>query len=1073
MECPRCRAENPPGHRFCSACGHKLARGCAHCGFDNPAEARFCGGCGQALTTPPGAAGPDIAAAPTEGERRPVAILFADLVGFTELSTRLDAEDLKRLVERFYGCVDAAIGDHGGTVDKHIGDAVMALFGAPVAHGDDPLRAVRTALAIHRRLAEGDPAQGALRAHIGIAAGEVVAGGLAGGYTVLGESVNLAARLVEVAGSGETVIAEDLRQALGSRVAVTALPARPLKGIGGPVKAWRVEGLIEAAMPATPFVGRVQDRRLLSGMVAATLAGGRGRLVVLRGEAGIGKSRLLEETAAEAERQGFAPHKASVLDFGAGKGQDAVPVLMQSLLGLGPGSDEPARLAAVEQARRDGLIEAGELAPLEDLLALPSEGERRLIYEAMDNATRLSRKQSLVAALIRRLAVRRPLCLAIEDLHWADPTTLAYVAAAAEATAGASALLLVTTRPEGDPLDRAWRAGLVEAEVSTLDLAPLRADEATELAAAIMAPGDDRIAACIARAQGNPLFLEQLLRHTASAAAEAVPTSIQSVVLGRVDRLAPEHKAALQAAAVLGQRFAPAALAHLLDRPRAEVASLIEARLLKPDGADLAFVHALIRDGVYASLLKSRRHALHRKAAAWFHGRDAVLEAEHLDRAQDPGAAAAYLAAATAHMAQFQFERARMLARRGLELAQEPGLRGSLAAVVGEVAQGLGDTQGALEAFRLAAELLPAGPERMAAVLGVANGLSVLDRLDEALALLDEAQAEAERLGLTVVRARIHGLRGNILFPRSELDRCLAEHARALELAVAAGAVEEEARAHGGLGDAHYLRGDVRRFFEHFDRCVTLARKHGFRRIEVANQPMRALAAMFKMDFAASLEDAEAAVALARQVGHRRAEMIAEHMRFWDLMELGELDGARNAAECALAISRLLGARRFEAEGLMFLGQVHCVKAEGSGLGVLREAIAIARETPSYMLPAALGVLASETDDPQERRAALAEGEALLAAGAVWHNHTVFNRNALEAALRSGDPEAAERYAAALEQAAVSPVPYLDFLAARGRALARWLRGRGDKAELEQLLRLAAAQRWRAVMPAMEAALAS
>lgn len=1072
MECPRCRAENPPGHRFCSACGLKLARACAACGFDNPADARFCGGCGRPLEAAPGAAAPDAGAAPSEGERRPVAILFADLVGFTELAARRDAEDLKRLVERFYAAADAAIADHGGTVDKHIGDAVMALFGAPVAHGDDASRAVRAALAIHRTLAQAGGEPDALRVHIGIAAGEVIAGGLAGGYTVLGESVNLAARLVGVAGPGETVVADGLRQMLGPRLAATALPARPLKGIEGPVMAWRVDGLVETVTPATPFVGRFQDRRLLSGLVAATAAGGHGRLVVLRGEAGIGKSRLLEETAAEAERQGFALHKAYVLDFGAGKGQEAVPALVRSLLGLAAGSDEEAHRATVERAARDKLVETAELAPLEDLLDLPSEGERRLIYEAMDNATRLARKQAVIGALIRRLAARRPLCLAIEDLHWADPTTLGYVAAAAEATAEAPALLLVTTRPEGDPFDRARRARLTEAEVSTLDLAPLRAEEAAELAAAIMAPGDARVAACIERAQGNPLFLEQLLRHTAGSAADGVPTSVQSVVLGRMDRLAPEDKAALQAAAVLGQRFAPQALAHLLDRPQVDGARLIEARMLKPDGADLAFVHALIRDGVYASLLKSRRRALHSKAAAWFRGRDQVLEAEHLDRAEDSGAAAAYLAAATAHMAQFQLDRVQTLARRGLELAQEPGERARLAAVLGEAAQGLGDTKGALEAFRLAAELLPAGPERLAARLGVATALSVLDRLDEALTLLEDAEKEAGRLGLTAMLARIHGLRGNILFPRSELDRCLAEHARALELAVAAGAVEEEVRAHGGLGDAYYLRGDIRRCAEHFDRCVTLARAHGFRRIEVANQPMRALAAMAEMDFEASLEDANAAVALALQMGNRRAEMVAQHVRFWDLIETGELRDALDAAERSLAISRQLGARRFEAEGLMFLGQVRCAGGDRTGLDLVREAVQIARETPRYFLPTALGMLAMESDDPEERRRALAEGETLLAAGAVWHNHVFFNRYALEAALGAGDAGAAERYAAALEKAGTGPVPYLDFLAARGRAVAALLRGHTDKTELKRLYDEAAARRWRAVMPALEAALA-
>jgi class 3 adenylate cyclase/tetratricopeptide (TPR) repeat protein len=1077
MECPRCRAENPSGHRFCSACGQKLARGCSGCGFENSLEAGFCGGCGRPLAPPAKAtkAEPPPRTAPeaaTEGERRPVTVLFADLVGFTELSSRLDAEDLKALVERFYGRTDRVIADYGGTVDKHIGDAVMALFGAPVAHGDDSERAVRAALDIHKAVAELGPSGQAQSVHIGIAAGEVIAGGFTHGYTVLGESVNLASRLVGLAGPGETVISDALRQALGPRVVATALPPRAVKGIDGPVRAWRVMGLAPVTSHATPFVGRVHDRHLLSGMIAATRVSGRGRMILLRGEAGIGKSRLTEETAAQAISEGFAVHSAFVLDFGAGKGQDAVPALTRSLLGIGPDSDANAREAAIEMAAARGLIEAEERAPLEEILDLPSAGERQLIYAAMDNATRLARKQALLAALARRAAAQSPLLIVIEDLHWAEPAMLGYVAALAEATAHQPILLLVSTRPEGDPLDRHWRARLSEAETSTLDLAPLRPADSAVLAASIMAPGDARIAACIERAQGNPLFLEQLLRHTASAAADSVPVSVQSVVLGRLDRLPAEEKALLQAASVLGQRFAPDLLAHLLDRPRVDVASLIDAHLLKPDATGLVFAHALIRDGVYGSLLRARRRALHRKAADWFHGRDAGLEAEHLDRAEDPTAAAAYLAAANAALAQFQLDRASSLATRGLALATDAAIKGPLAAILGDSRQGLGDTRAALEAFRLAASSLPPGPERLHAVLGEANALSVLDRLEEALALLAQAQNEAERLALPVLRARIHGLRGNILFPRGEVERCLAEHNRALELAVEAGAPEEEARAHGGLGDGYYVGGDFLASARHFERCVALAAAQGFRRIEVANRPMCALAGMLDLDFRRSLAEADAAVTLATQIGQRRAEMVAEHMRFWDRFEMGDRAGARQAVLQALAISRQLSARRFEAEGLMFLGQVQAAMGDAQGVTLIREGVAVARETPRYILPTGLGLLAMETPDAEERRAALAEGEALLAAGTVWHNHLFFNRYAIEAALKAGDAAAAERYAAALEKVTDRPLPYVDFLVRKARALVARLRGQGDRAALAGLRDEALSRHWQAVVPALDAALA-
>ena len=192
---------------------------------------------------PPEPAAPD-------DERRQVAILFADLSGFTALSSKLDAEDLRRLVEAFYAKVEGVIAHYGGTVDKHIGDAVMALFGAPIAHGDDALRAVRAALDIQAAVSElRDPSGQPLASHVGIAGGEVVAGGIGRGYTVLGDAVNLAARLVDLARSGETVISDSLQRQLQGQIQSVALMPANLKGIAGPVTAWRVESLAAQSGP--------------------------------------------------------------------------------------------------------------------------------------------------------------------------------------------------------------------------------------------------------------------------------------------------------------------------------------------------------------------------------------------------------------------------------------------------------------------------------------------------------------------------------------------------------------------------------------------------------------------------------------------------------------------------------------------------------------------------------------------------------------------------------------------------------------------------------------------------------
>ena len=370
------------------------------------------------------------------GERRQVAILFADLCGFTALSTRLDAEDLRRLVEGFHTGTNAIITQYGGTVDKHIGDAVMALFGAPIAHGDDALRALRAALDIQTSVSElNDPWGKPLSSHIGVAAGEVVAGEVGHGYTVLGDAVNLAARLVELAKPGETVISDGLARLLKGQIRAAALPPAAIKGIEAPAIGWRVEGLAAERAPTAPFVGRQSYLLMLKGLLQACEDSHRGRVVVLRGEAGIGKSRLLQEISREAGERGFSVHKALVLDFGTGKGQDAMRLLTRSLLDIAPGADARQRMEVANRAVEEAWLSVIDRPSLEDLLDLPMESEGQALYQAMDEDTRQARRRALLSSLTTRLARDRPVFIAIEDIHWADATLLEDLVALASLTA--------------------------------------------------------------------------------------------------------------------------------------------------------------------------------------------------------------------------------------------------------------------------------------------------------------------------------------------------------------------------------------------------------------------------------------------------------------------------------------------------------------------------------------------------------------------------------------------------------------------------------------------------------------
>ncbi|MGH6914721.1 MAG: AAA family ATPase, partial [Geminicoccales bacterium] len=399
----------------------------------------------------------------------------------------------------------------------HIGDCVMALFGAPVAHGNDPERAVRAALDIQGRLPGlADELGRPIGAHIGVASGQVVASRTGSAsrqeYTVTGDSVNLASRLTDRAASGETLISDAVHRALEDRLECAAVGELAVKGLAKPVRAWQLLGLRESArLGRQPFVGRHSELHQLEAALPTCCGSGRGQAIYVRGEAGIGKTRLVEEFRYLAAEQGFACHCGLVLDFGAGTGQDAIRSIVRDLLGLSSTSDPATVEAAAERAVADDLVASERRIYLNDLLDMPQPVELRALYDAMDNSTRNSGKRATVAELVTRASGRLPLLLVIEDLHWADRPTLDHLAGLTEAVAGCPALLVMTSRIEGDPLDDAWRLRVAGSPLLTVDLGPLRPREAEALAGTYLDAGGELARRCIERAAGNPLFLEQLL----------------------------------------------------------------------------------------------------------------------------------------------------------------------------------------------------------------------------------------------------------------------------------------------------------------------------------------------------------------------------------------------------------------------------------------------------------------------------------------------------------------------------------------------------------------------------------
>ncbi|HWT37004.1 MAG TPA: hypothetical protein VN289_12010 [Paraburkholderia sp.] len=333
----------------------------------------------------------------------------------------------------------------------------------------------------------------------------------------------------------------------------------------------------------------------------------------------------------------------------------------------------------------------------------------------------------------------------------------------------------------------------------------------------------------------------------------------------------------------------------------------------------------------------------------------------------------------------------------------------------------------------------------------------VIDDLDGAWADLDCAASVATANGLLREQARIHFLRGNLCFPRGEIDGCVCEHERSLTLAREAHDHEQEAAALGGLGDGEYMRGRMISAHRAFSRCIELCRRHGFGRIEIANLPMRAITAWFAGETTTALDTALASVAAAEKVGHLRALAVAHHAAWHCLHDLAQWDRAWEHVGPALQCAQELKSRRFEGEALALRAELHRVaRRRREALDDIDAALAISRETGmAYLGAAYLAILARATNDGGACERALDEGEALLAAGAVSHNHYLFRRDAIDACIERGMWDAAAAHAAALEAyASREPSPFSAFVVARARALiacGRGCRGAELLAELRRL----------------------
>ena len=711
---------------------------CGACGARAPDGARFCPACGARLA-------PE---AQPESRRR-VTVLFSDLAGSTQLGERLDPETLRHVMTRYFEEMRAVIERHGGIVEKFIGDAVTAVFGVPVRREDDALRAVRAALemrAAQERL--NDELQERfgvrLRVRTGVNTGEVVAGdpGLGQAF-VVGDAVNVAARLEQVAGEGEILVGSDTERLVRDVAVLEPVPALELKGKRERVPAFR---LADGERPPArdgevALVGRERELAALHAAFARCAERGSCELVTLLGAPGIGKSRLVRELGAGLGARARML-RGRCLSYGDGGTYWPVAEVVREAAGIGPGDGtEVARekLGTLLAGDESAVAVAGVLASMIGLDALPHSPQEA---------------SWAVRRLVRSLAAARPLVLVLDDLQWAEPALLDLVADVAGAGDGGPALLVGVARPEL----RELRPGMSGDVAGTLTLAPLGEADSRRLIGQLAAEPEPEVAARLAEvAAGNPLFVGELLRSLLEqgvlerragriAAARPldeldVPPTLEAVLAARLERLGAGERAVAEGASVVGEEFRRDEAHELTPdavRPSlgACLVALLRHEVIAEGGAEaFRFAHLLIRDVTYQGMLKERRAVLHERFADWLERRagDRVGEIEdilafHLEQAYRYRAALAPVG-----------EPELRLARRAHRHLLSAGQR-SLARL---------DRTGALKLFRAAHDLLPPGDrQRLEVRLEIANALAESGEGEaaerEAGAVWREAEAAAE-----------------------------------------------------------------------------------------------------------------------------------------------------------------------------------------------------------------------------------------------------------------------------------------------------------------------------------------
>ena len=849
---------------------------CPRCGYENDERARFCSGCGAPLETSP---------AEAREERKVVSILFADLVGSTALAEQLDPEDVRATLSPYYAQLRSELERHGGTVEKFIGDAVMAVFGAPTAHEDDPERAVRAGLAIRDAIDD----EGRLQVRIAVTTGEALvsldAAPAEGEGMVAGDVVNTAARLQNAAPVNGVLVDETTYRATSQRIDYERAEPVEAKGKAEPVVAWvaveaRSRFGVDVVQEGTALVGRQRELDFLTDALARSREERATQLVTLVGVPGIGKSRLVYELqrAVDADPELIYWRQGRSLPYGESIAYWALAEITKAHAGIleTDGSENVERKLVAMVS--DLGIESSDRV-LESL--------RPLVGPGTDADVRGDQRAERFAAwrqFFEALADQRPTVLVFEDLHWADDDLLDFVDHLVDWSTGVPLLVVCTARPE--LLERRPRWGGGKTNALTLSISPLSDDETTRLLTGLL----DRAVlpvelqqSLLERAGGNPLYAEQFARLLSErSGTDEVPENVQGIIAARLDALAPGDKQLLQDAAVIGKVFWLGAVCAIGTRERSELVDALHALERKEfvrrerrssvgGEEEFAFRHLLVRDVAYGQIPRNGRAERHERAAEWI---------ESLGRLED---------------------HAEMLARhylRALRLRREAGQAEDpermeharhAARAAGDRALSLGAFPSAARFYESAIELLPEDhPERPELLLAYARSRFDDTGLDEGL--LEEARDGLLEAGNPEAAAEAESLIGTLLLNRGDGDAAVEHLESACRMLDDRGPSREKAFVLQELARLLMMREDLPRTIEVVSESLQLAEDLGLEGIRSRNLNTRGSARVLEGDDG-GFADLEEAMAVGAAAGSHE-EMSALANLTWMRVQAGDVRGA-------------------------------------------------------------------------------------------------------------------------------------------------------------------------------------